>query len=123
MTDPSQAPRVECPLLPCPYCGSKGRLYYDNDTPMSAKHGVRCVQEGEPCGADVGTYLHANGAIAAWNRRPTPTPPTEAEERRVFEAWHTSRFGSCDARGIGRTMIENRFETWRAGRKQLREGG
>ena len=56
-------------LKPCPFCGSKARMFFDN---YSVGYGVYCLRENEglPCSAAVlAVYSDEEKAAEAWNRR------------------------------------------------------
>ena len=56
-------------LKPCPFCGSKARMFFDN---YSVGYGVYCLREKEglPCSAAVlAVYSDEVKAAEAWNRR------------------------------------------------------
>lgn len=56
-------------LKPCPFCGSKARLFFDN---YSVGFGVYCLRESEglKCSAAVlAVYESEELAAEAWNRR------------------------------------------------------
>lgn len=69
-------------LLPCPFCGSKGKtlivatqgeittISENKDAfGVSAYYAVCCSRRAEGCGATGGYYEKKKDAIANWNRR------------------------------------------------------
>lgn len=66
------AVRGEPELLPCPFCGARAEVEYNNGMAW-----WEAVCEGATCHAGIIGEVTAADAIAAWNRR-TPTPESEA---------------------------------------------
>lgn len=54
-------PAMQSELLPCPFCGSKDPVQFD----QTGISWIMC----EGCGAEGPTREELDGAIASWNRR------------------------------------------------------
>lgn len=66
-------------LLPCPFCGGKGRLYQRQNAASLWR--VAC----ENCDAGPSSDIGKDAAIKTWNTRPAPRPP-DAGVREALQA-------------------------------------
>lgn len=70
-------------LLPCPFCGGKAELNtWGNDRDGCHVAKVIC----DSCSASADSFETQDQAIAAWNRRASPSPDLSAENARLREA-------------------------------------